>query len=128
MILHQTKAFSSNLKADTNKFMKWHRELGHVSTDRMITLAKQFDKIPRFERYIINSFNCVPCMVAKSKKSRVKTSTRKTTTPLELAHLDISGEVDESPAGFKYTVAFLDDYTAKSDVMFIKARNELSML
>ena len=64
-------------------------------------------------------------MVEKSKRSRIKLSTRQTIKPLKLVHLDISGRAYKYPAGFKYTVVLSDDYTIRSDVKFIRAKTEL---
>ena len=37
----------------------------------------------------------------------------------------ISGKTEESLHGYRCTAAFLDDFTAKSDVMFAKNGSEL---
>lgn len=68
---------------------------------------------------------CVPCITAKARRSPVLSSTRKTSRPLELVHLDISVPVEPSIEKLLYTVAFLDDNTAKSDVYLLKAKSEL---
>ena len=57
-------------------------------------------------------------MIRKNNTQEQKLSTRETTRLLEFVQFYISGKVNESPAQFKFTVAFLDD--------FIKARKETS--
>ena len=42
--------------------------------------------------------------------------------PLELVHLDISEKVEPAMSGSAMIIAFLDDFTAKSDVMQSKRR------
>lgn len=44
--------------------------------------------------------------------------------PLEPIHVDISGPVSPTVAGNRYTVAILDDYTAKSDVFMLNTKDE----
>ena len=64
-------------------------------------------------------------MSAKARGSSIPPSTRKTSRPLELVHIDISGSVQDSLKNFRYIVAFLDDFTAKMDVYRLKIRAEL---
>ena len=70
-------------------------------------------------------FECIPCITTKTRRSAIPDSTRRTARPLEIVHLDISRKVEVSLHGYRYTVAFLDDFTAKSDVLFAKNRSEL---
>ncbi len=70
-------------------------------------------------------FECISCTTVKARRSGILESTRRTTRPLELVHLDISEKVEESFHGYRHTAAFLDNFTAKSDVIFAKNRSEI---
>ena len=76
------------------------RKLGYISTDRMISHVEKFDEIPRLsETHLTHSVTFFAWL--QNIKISMKSSTRKTTRPLELVHFDLPGKVDESPARFK---------------------------
>ena len=104
---------------------KWHRKLGHISFDRYNDISRRVDEVSLLNRGLTRKYECVPCITAKLRRSPISKSTRKTTRFLELAHLDISKKVKDSFHGYKYTIVFMDDYTAKSDFMFLKNWSEL---
>ncbi len=68
----------------------------------------------------------MPCLVEKAKRSYIPASSRKTTRPLEIIHLDISGPVERSLEGYRYTVVIGDDFTPASLVKTLKKKSELS--
>lgn len=68
---------------------------------------------------------CVLYLTAKARRASLAASSRISRSPIEPVHLDISEKVEPSHAAFFYTVASLDDFTAKSDVMFLKNKFEL---
>ena len=129
-----TKRPSSNglaLNARTNEdkqldiARKWHNKTGHIHPDRYLSLARLFSEVPRIEKSVLYKLQCVPCLSAKAKRAPVRPSTFKAQRPLHLIHLDISGPVRPSLAGSTLTVAFLDDFSAKSDVYMISAKSSL---
>ena len=104
---------------------EWHRKVGHPSAERYMKLSQTFDEVPRFDRALLQELQCVPCITAKQHKAPIRSSTRCTTAPLELVHLDISGKVEPSLSGAVYTAAFLDDFTAVSYVQLLTKKSEL---
>ena len=70
------------------------------------------EDVPNFDKEVRKHFECILCITAKTRRSTIPDSTRKTIRPLELIHLDISGKVEESLQGYKYTITDLDDFTA----------------
>lgn len=88
----------------------------------------------------IRTLNATTCYRSRSKNCRslylnttgyhatrapIRQLQYRKTKPLELIHLDISGKVNPALSGSCCTVAFLDAYTAKSDVKLVKASYEL---
>ena len=63
-------------------------------------------------------------MTGKATRASIPPRYRFITRPLELIHVDISGPVTPTLAGSKYTIALLDDFTAKSDVFLTKAKTD----
>ena len=103
----------------------WHKRVGHPSPERYLKLSEIFPEIPKFDRPTLQSINCAPCLMGRLKRAPINRSRRNTTHPLELIHLDISGKVEPSLGGNMYTIGFLDDFTAKSDVIMIKSKGLL---
>ncbi len=62
----------------------------------------------------------------KAKQFYIRASSRKTTRPLELIHLGISGPIELSLESYRYTVVILDDFTDASFVETLKKKSELS--
>lgn len=74
-----------------DKELEWHKILGHPSSERFIKLMIMGTDLPNFSNKTINSILFHPCEISKSKRATPKRSTRVTTRPLELIHLDIMG-------------------------------------
>ncbi len=77
----------------SKKFDEWFRKLGHISSERLLRLSKMAYGVLSFDKEVRKNFECIPCIKAKTKRSAIPDSTRRTNRPLELAHLDISGKV-----------------------------------
>ena len=101
------QAYLSRQKTKDGLIAEWHRKLGHPHADRYFNLCEMHSEIPNFDRIALKNYQCIPCLTAKAKRAPVRSSTRRTSRPLELVHLDISGKIEESPAGREYTVVFL---------------------
>eukprot|EP00171_Calliarthron_tuberculosum_P022728 IDg22728t1 len=104
---------------------EWHRKLGHLSSERHFKLSQDRDDVSKFDRASLNKLPCVPCMIAKARRAPITSSTRRTSLPLELIHLDISGKVELCPAGFTCTIAFLNSFKATSSIQLIRNKFEL---
>jgi len=115
----------NNIKAMHNPVDEWYRILGHPHPNRQYDLSRMQNDVPMFARDSFKEHQCIPCTTAALSCSKIPDSTRKTTRLLELVHLDISGKVQPSIDGYIYTVAFLDDFTAKSDVKPLEKKSEL---
>lgn len=116
----------ASLEDKIDKAYEWHKKLGHPSAERFITLMKSNTDIPKFSPSTVQSIFCHPCSVSKSKRAPVRTSSRSTVKPLELIHLDILGPMPQvSIGGRRYAIGIVDDWTAKSDVIFLSEKGEI---
>ncbi|KRY64885.1 Retrovirus-related Pol polyprotein from transposon TNT 1-94, partial [Trichinella pseudospiralis] len=102
----------------------WHRRLGHLSRGSMKLLQdRQGTGIPSDA---ITKTDCVTCL--KGKQCRLpfpKSATKRSKEVLELVHSDICGSMQvASVGGARYFLSFIDDFSRKSFVYFLKHKNE----
>ena len=89
-------------------------------------LATTFENFKPFSKQILESSYCIPCATAKAGRGSVSNSLRATLSPLELVQLDISGKMSTKSIGNNnHAVGFVEDFTSKSDVYFIKIKGDL---
>lgn len=99
--------------------------VGHLNADRYYEISEIRRDVPKFDRQVIREYQCIPCITASIRRSKITNYTCVTTRPLELVHLDISGKVEASPQKYMYASTFLDDFTAESDDFLLKTKTEL---
>ena len=109
-----------------NKPLQWHFKTGHPSPTRYSQLSRFFPDVPFFPRNNLSEMFCITCQQGKTKRAAVLPTPAKVTMPLELVHLDISGPVLPSLSRSTYALSIMDSMTAKSDVFFLKKKNELA--
>ena len=98
----------------------WHRRFGHLSYDNLARLTKMVEGINVSEADFARAGNqgaCEPCIMSKNHRQPFPSSSHKSSSPLELVHMDICGPMPEaSLGGNKYVATFLDDYSKLSYV------------
>ena len=68
---------------------------------------------------------CRGCVLGKNVKSSFPSSSRRSKGILDLVHLDLRGPMlAQSLSGFLYYVLFIDDFSWKTWIFFLKAKNE----
>lgn len=101
----------------------WHRRLAHLGQKYMNSLKnmvtgldfKSDDKIEP----------CVPCINGKTCKSSFKNQGTRAKDLLEIIHSDLCGPMEEpSFSGSRYMLLFIDDYSRKTHVYFLKNKSE----
>ena len=119
------RLFLSSAKTEQDWAKEWHNRTGHPHADRYILLSNATEDVLFFSRQTLNSIFSIPCQLGKSQ-GQISRTTRLTASPLELVHLDITGKLaTPSLGGCHYAVGFVDDFTAKTDVHFIKQESDL---
>lgn len=102
----------------------WHRRLGHLNS-RSMALLKQ--GMVTGINYSDNYIPCIACVEGKQNKLPFpKKSHTRATQVLELVHTDLCGPMPTTSfSGAKYFLLFIDDFTRKTFVYFLKSKNEV---
>ena len=106
----------------------WHRRMGHPSLHKLKIMYEDGlvhglqIKSPNFEIPL-----CTSCLEGKqSRKKFPKWGGRRATKLLEIVHSDICGPIQTfSHGGAKYFVTFIDDFSRKCVVTFLKTKGEV---
>ncbi len=95
-----------------NKERLWHRRFGHLNKQSLQKLVKK-ELVNRLDYDTSGRVGiCESCIGGKQSKVPFKTSTTKTSEPLELVHSDLCGKMGEkSVGGAEYFLTFLDHHT-----------------
>ncbi|KAJ7962054.1 Retrovirus-related Pol polyprotein from transposon TNT 1-94 [Quillaja saponaria] len=129
----RNRMFILNLQNDGAKCLKmcakdstwrWHMRLGHLNFGGLKNLG---EKNMVFGLPFIDHPNqlCEACLLGKhARKSFPKEATR-ATEPLQLIHTDVCGPIKPCSFGKNhYFLLFIDDYTRKTWVYFLKKKSE----
>ena len=110
-----------------NPLELWHKRLGHLGHKIMSVLEKLADgmnlgKYNQFEQ-------CVACIEGKQCRKPFPVSSprlEKTSKVLELIHSDLCGPMDPlSIHGDRYFLTFIDDFTRKTFICFLKSKDSV---
>lgn len=102
----------------------WHRRLAHLNRRDMKIL-----------QYMSTGMNpgrdpkvpCISCVKGKQHRSKFPESTFRANKILHLIHSDLCGPMQTpSVGGAKYFLTFIDDYSRKSFVYFLKSKDEVT--
>ncbi|KAJ0586507.1 putative RNA-directed DNA polymerase [Helianthus annuus] len=103
----------------------WHERFGHVNFDTLVEMGNK--ELVRGIPKITKNLNiCEGCISGKhARKPFPKKSMWQTDTPLQIVHSDICGPMKtESIGGCRYFITFIDDFTRKTWVYFLKLKSE----
>lgn len=102
----------------------WHRRLGHIGYQRMQQMRNAVNGI-EFNEDDAEIKRCITCAQGKQARIPFEASQSKSENILELIHTDLMGPMEaNSMGGAKYVLTFVDDYTKKVFVFFLKAKSE----
>lgn len=116
-------ALLSSVEVEVN----WHKRLGHINNDLISRMCKRgsvrgLDEIPSDCKVV----NCEPCLKGKNARQPFpKVSHFKTYDVLELIHSDVCSLPVESNSKFKYFVSFIDDFSKRAMVYFMRQKSEV---
>ena len=69
--------------------------------------------------------DCNTCILGKLTDDRNRQPDKRAKSPLELVHTDLSGPIEPvSRDGFKYSIAFTDDFSGAVAVYFLKSKSD----
>lgn len=132
--MSNNRMFLLNIQNDIAKCLKtcytdslwlWHLRFRHLNFDSLKCLPKK--KMVRGLPSINHPDQlCEGCLVGKQfRKSFPKESTSRATNSLELIHTDVCGPINPNSFGkSKYFLFFIDDYSRKTWVYFLKEKSK----
>jgi transposase InsO family protein len=108
----------------TNMGELWHRRMGHIQFGKLEHLKQAVIGLPKFT--IERHDPCKVCAMGKYAWRPFPQSEHRSKGVLDLIHSDICGLMHvESVSGFRYFVLFIDDYSRKTWIYFLKAKDEV---
>ena len=106
----------------------WHKRIGHVNVQRL-KLMQNHNIVTGLPKFIVDGMRnvCEACQLGKQAKNAFphdKHHVRKNV--LDVVHSDVWGPTKTMPmGGCRYYVTFIDDYTRKVWVYFLKEKSEV---
>lgn len=128
-LLNTHREVFSNLTcpANLNDAVLWHRRMGHLNFTDVSKLPQCAEGVDPFPEKSKSSITCTTCLTGKQTRLPFNNTGTRATQPLQLIHSDLCGPMEqESLGGMKYFITFVDDYTRKVHVYFLK--NKLNVL
>ncbi|KAG5893455.1 hypothetical protein JTB14_012172 [Gonioctena quinquepunctata] len=107
--------------AAPNTCILWRSRMGHVglsSMEKLKTLVHGIDSNLK----VASDFVRKSCALAKSRRLPFDKSSSGSTRILDLVHSDIAGPYPSSLSGSKYVITFLDDFSHKMFIYFLKSK------
>lgn len=102
----------------------WHQRLGHLNFN-------DINKIPECTLGVKlcqqdEDYICTSCLEAKQTRQPFKNEGSRATSLLELIHSDLCGPMEnQSLGGASYFLTFIDDFSRKVFVYFLKSKSEV---
>ena len=111
---------SNNKTTSEKSSMLWHRRLGHISKERMLTLSQQ-QLLPQLDFSDFKTY--IDCFKGKLTNTR-KTGSNRSQNLLEIIHTDICGPFPtKTICGNSYYITFIDDFSRFSYVFLISDKS-----
>ena len=105
----------------------WHKRIGHVNLQKRknMQVNNVVYVLPMFHEYNLH-FACDVCQFGKQTRLPFKRDRYMSSQLVELAHINVWGLMrDASICGNKYYVNFIDDYSRKVWVYFMKNKSNV---
>lgn len=103
--------------------LKGHEILGHCNYEDILKLKSVVEGMKVSDSSSSKPQDCNVCIGGKITQSRNRNPDVCATAPLELVHPDLAGTIDPaSREGFRYSIAFTDDYSGTVLCIFYKER------
>lgn len=108
---------------DENDINLWHLRMGHLNFTDLQKIGNSVDGVYELSKKDIQV--CTTCMEGKMNRLPFKNIGTRASEPLQLIHTDLCGPMETSSiGGAKYYVTFIDDYSRKVYVYFIKHKSD----
>ena len=121
-------ALSTESKFPAEKTMLWHQRLNHIDEKGLRTL-KNKNIVDGLNDYNLEFDFCEHCIYGKQNHIQFYSSSHKSSCILDLIHLDVFGPIDVPSIGRSvYYVSFIDDFSRRTWVYFIRSQAEACTL
>jgi transposase InsO family protein len=118
---HSEEALTHSIE---NPCELWHRRLAHINYKALPYVSKAVTGLPEFK--VDHEGVCNGCAQGKNIKNPFMKRDNKEEGVLELIHSDVCGLMPStSISGYVYYVYFIDDYSRKTWVYFLKSKDEV---
>ena len=115
-------AVSTSGDSDSLSTHLWHMHLGHMTKRGLEVLGKQGmlggTKMTKLDF-------CEPCVFGKQCKVKFSTAIQRTKGTLDYIHSDVWDPLKVVSKGSRYFVTFIDDFSCKVWVYFLKTKDEV---
>ena len=102
----------------------WHRTLAHVHYRALPIASKATKVLLKFQAK--HDDVCKGCVKGKNTKKTFPSSESKAKGILEIIHSDVCGPMSSnSLSGYAYYVSFIDDFSRKTWIYFMKNKDEV---
>ena len=102
----------------------WHRRFAHLHYRELLTVSKAVIGIPELQ--VKHEGACKGCAQGKNMKSPFPSSGSKVKGTLDIIHSDVCGPMTStSLSRYVYYVSFIDDFSRKTWIYFLKGKNEV---
>ena len=115
----QHKSFASKQISSTDL---WHRRMGHLNIQSLMKLKEGCATGISFQGERPN--DCKICPMGKQARLKFSKSGSRATKLLEVVHSDICSSETESIGGSRYFITFIDDYSRRIFIYFLKTKSE----
>jgi hypothetical protein len=125
-VLYKLKGHSKAAMNHTieNSCEIWHRILAHINYKALPYICNTVTCLPEFK--IDHEGICNGCAQGKNIKNPFPKRDNKEEGVLELIHSDVCGPMPSSSmSGYVYYVSFIDDYSQKTWLYFLKSKDEV---
>ena len=103
----------------------WHEILGHCNYEDILKLKDVVEGLKISNSSSSKPQDCNVCIEGKMTQSRNRNPDSRASAPLELIYTDLAGPIDPvSREGFRYSIAFTDDYSGAIFVYFLKSKSD----
>jgi hypothetical protein len=102
----------------------WHRRMAHLHHGAFGGLREIVTGVPQIS--IEHQDVCRGCVLGKFAKASFPSSDSRSARILDLVHTDVCGPMSQkSLSGCEYYLTFIDDYSRKTWIYFLKAKSEV---
>lgn len=101
----------------------WHQRMGHLNFNSLKKMPENVEHVTFSTD--TESLTCITCKEGKQTRLPFKSEGCRSTFPLQLVHSDICGPMEtQTIGGARYFLTFIDDYTKKVYVYFLKKKSD----